>query len=574
MPLSSSSNILGAQPSDSENTQILLNFISSLYKKDIIQKPSTFSSANGNIKKHLKEVEKYFKSVNISDNIGKVTILLETLDQREKNAIIFEPDYDSNSENYEWLKSKLLSLFPSKENQTSIISNLLNTKQNGKSIKEFILDIKNALAESSGIDKGDYSKIGLQIMYKGMDDKNLSKAIFLQSPTSLNEAEKLISSVVKSEEIKVNALRTDSSISKQIEDLQKQVAYLTQMILAIKSQSRHQSQRYEQVFKRKGFNTPQYNLNNKPFQNFKSNNFKNYNNSNFHLDRKNLKINSDKVNEWQEVPKKSRNFGQSNNRRCYVCGSFNHLQQSCPKFRRLNFLAEAVSSSSNKSSPPVSDISETEGSMVCCLNYNNNKKANANLKRKLTKVPVFKLCKDYPQDIINLEKAINEDKPKSFAEVVKSPTCAGLTVSGKSYRKFENKPFIKGRVNSIETRFFMDSGAEVNVIDESYLGSLDVRNRLIKSCKKHSIKCANNSQLTVKGEIFLPITVGVITKELPFIVVNQLSPKIIIGLRGLKSLKVEICPTIDAVKCAGIEIPFIAKTFSDSVCSKNVKLVH
>ena len=240
MPLSSSSNILGAQPSDSENTQILLNFISSLYKKDIIQKPSTFSSANGNIKKHLKEVEKYFKSVNISDNIGKVTILLETLDQREKNAIIFEPDYDSNSENYEWLKSKLLSLFPSKENQTSVISNLLNTKQNGKSIKEFILDIKNALAESSGIDKGDYSKIGLQIMYKGMDDKNLSKAIFLQSPTSLNEAEKLISSVVESEKIKINALQTDSSISKQIEDLQKQVAYLTQMILAIKSQNRHQ----------------------------------------------------------------------------------------------------------------------------------------------------------------------------------------------------------------------------------------------------------------------------------------------------------------------------------------------
>jgi len=59
-----------------------------------------------------------------------------------------------------------------------------------------------------------------------------------------------------------------------------------------------------------------------------------------------------------------------------------------------------------------------------------------------------------------------------------------------------------------------------------------------------------------------------ITKELPFIAANQLSLKVIIGLRGLKSLKIEIFPTIDTVKCAGIEISFIPKAFSDSLYSK------
>jgi len=140
---------MGAQPNGDE-TQLLLQFITSLYKKDLVQRPAVFYASEGNVSKHIEAVEKYFKSVNIdNDEMGKITILLETLEQKVKNCLIFENEYDSNCENYKWVKEKLIQLFPSKENQTTALLDLFDIKQNGRDIKEFVLDIKDNIAHIS-----------------------------------------------------------------------------------------------------------------------------------------------------------------------------------------------------------------------------------------------------------------------------------------------------------------------------------------------------------------------------------------------------------------------------------------
>ena len=106
MPSGDTNNSTFGAVTQSNETQLLLNFISSLCSKDTLQKPSTFYLNNGDIKQHLQSVENYLKSIGIKDDLGRITILLETLEQRVRNSIIFEYDYVENSTNYSWLKEK------------------------------------------------------------------------------------------------------------------------------------------------------------------------------------------------------------------------------------------------------------------------------------------------------------------------------------------------------------------------------------------------------------------------------------------------------------------------------------
>ena len=107
----------------------------------IAKTPSTFYLNNGDIKQHLQSVENYLKSIGIKDDLGRIPILLETLEQRVRNSIIFEYDYDENSTNYSWLKEKLM--YAKKTNSIYSIIELLNSKKDGQTLQEFMVEIKS-----------------------------------------------------------------------------------------------------------------------------------------------------------------------------------------------------------------------------------------------------------------------------------------------------------------------------------------------------------------------------------------------------------------------------------------------
>ena len=75
--------------------------------------------------------------------------------------------------------------------------------------------------------------------------------------------------------------------------------------------------------------------------------------------------------------------------------------------------------------------------------------------------------------------------------------------------------------------------------------------------------------MDVVCKVVLSISIGVKEEKLSFLVVEALRPKVIISLRGLKTLEAEIYAKQDCVRCHGIIIPFKSETFVDSLYTKN-----
>ena len=59
--------------------------------------------------------------------------------------------------------------------------------------------------------------------------------------------------------------------------------------------------------------------------------------------------------------------------------------------------------------------------------------------------------------------------------------------------------------------------------------------------------------------------IGVVKKEIEFIVVNCVIPSIILGIRGMKSLGISLDIPHGCAKLHGIEIPFLGKINNSSL---------
>ena len=139
----------------------------------------------------------------------------------------------------------------------------------------------------------------------------------------------------------------------------------------------------------------------------------------------------------------------------------------------------------------------------------------------------------YSAEIEQLEKIIsgNEKCVENNFNAVKSMTLIPDRTTRVTYDK---KPMVKCRINGINCELLIDSGADVNVIKKSYLEKkigvvLDNQNRRV-----NKLKCANSSEIKVYGEIGLSVEIGPNSKEVNFLVVDNILPEIILGIRSLK----------------------------------------
>ena len=114
-------------------------------------------------------------------------------------------------------------------------------------------------------------------------------------------------------------------------------------------------------------------------------------------------------------------------------------------------------------------------------------------------------------------------------------------------------------------RVLFDSGAETNVISYELLKQLEqegMRTRLDRVNGR--LKCANGSLINIMGYTTVEIQIG--TKQVPikFTVVENIFPKIIVGLRMMKQWKIDIIPSNDCIRVEGVDIPFMSKTYTAS----------
>ena len=88
----------GGSAGPTGDVQTLANFLSSLYRRDLILKPSIFSIGKS-IDSHLQSIVEYAKKVNMSSDADCATILIESLDGKLKNIRFFEPEYEEKQVN-------------------------------------------------------------------------------------------------------------------------------------------------------------------------------------------------------------------------------------------------------------------------------------------------------------------------------------------------------------------------------------------------------------------------------------------------------------------------------------------
>ena len=55
----------------------------------------------------------------------------------------------------------------------------------------------------------------------------------------------------------------------------------------------------------------------------------------------------------------------------------------------------------------------------------------------------------------------------------------------------------------------------------------------------------------------MSVEIGPNSKVVNFLVVDNIVPEIILGIRSLKSLEIDVIARDDAVKCYGVVIPFV-----------------
>ena len=124
-----------------------------------------------------------------------------------------------------------------------------------------------------------------------------------------------------------------------------------------------------------------------------------------------------------------------------------------------------------------------------------------------------------------------------------------------------NKPIVMCAINNCRVPVLVDSGAECNVADETFIKSLQLNDHSVKlyaQCGK--MKCANGSSITIVGVTFIPVTIGSGTMRMKFTVVNNLFPKLIIGIKTMKDEDIRIIPVNDTIMVKNEYIPFLSKT--------------
>jgi hypothetical protein len=81
--------------------------------------------------------------------------------------------------------------------------------------------------------------------------------------------------------------------------------------------------------------------------------------------------------------------------------------------------------------------------------------------------------------------------------------------------------------------------------------------RLIQ--RKGHLRCANGSPLKIIGYTYFKLNIGTNNIPMKYTVVENLFPKIIIGLRYMKKENINVIPSKDGLMVKGMFIPFISK---------------
>jgi hypothetical protein len=488
-----------------------------------------------NVEQHLVSVERYFRTTNVTSGRSKAIALLNSLDDSVQTQLMAQPGFDDNQDDYHWLHRNLCQLYGRRERRVSPRVHLLGIQQSPLQSPQ---DFANQLRVEAftcwpqeEIDKKE--DFLLEAFLHGLSDQKLASAIKALSPKSLEQAASSAQQFcptidpVHLPNHHLRAFNQNDIVMKlqhQVNELQKKILDLERILL-----QRENNRPKESRFPR---HSPGKTL---PMENRKVVCFQCKNEG--HIAR--------------DCP-----FG----RKCSHCGGTNHTSNMCwknvqrkPMMRRLT----------NDEPPQNSDVDMSEQENLdecdstvqkCCVITNSHG-------RDLRKVVSIKSPKSR-YGASRMEEKVSKEWTDYILGRSGKPCMYQPTLISESHSEpAKNKPVVWGRCGNVKTKIFIDSGAEMNVIDGDLLNQLLMKQVPVKFIPSTStIACANGSKMTVTGYAQLCLQIGNAKVNQKFMVVKRLFPKVIVGLRTMKTMGIVIDPSKDGIIVdEKTRVPFLSR---------------
>ena len=272
--------------------------------------------------------------------------------------------------------------------------------------------------------------------------------------------------------------------------------------------------------------------------------------------------------------------------RCFNCNDTGHIQRFCPKknttrgyqIKNSNFRQireNPIDSNSNHSDENKStDNDEADFFLVTTksnnvnirpslttgsFKYNNNnivKEQHAVIKKhKVGKSTTF--AKKSGSCYFSYKDALVDAWANYIDGKTGKPKPSKTVITNANSEFAANKPIVRGRINGKLGKIFIDSGAEINLIDSQTAKKIAPKTPI--SDEKFIIKCASNTTMKSKGSIELKLNIGDKISTQKFVIVDVLFPRVIVGIKTMKNIGLQIDPENDGIKINGKLISFLSK---------------
>jgi hypothetical protein len=548
------------------------SFNGSINLLDWINAPKKFCKGM-NIDTHIRNVKRFIQQINAPRNYA-IAILTNSLDEESQLELFARPEFEDTEENIEVIEHLLRTIFVEPKTEISNLVALFGQKQEAnETVTNFLTRLRVKAYQLMGVgDKDQKEKCILSAFINGLRDRRIAKAVELIEPSDSESA----LFVAKKEESKqgknsddccFNFSREDQAdqsstqtlikeMGQQIKLLSQQVLYLTNLIkkrsperqlnevsngertYAEVTKVRPQMRPQPRVFQPKVFQPRPVPASNRVNPVEKRSYMQCWNcNQNGHSWR----------NCWKRIV-------------CKSCLSTGHISRFCRNGEAVRYLEMEENNDEVKSlDEKLSVITEETDENNDCLTIQETEPRTLNQetwkgqrkekkRTKRTRIQDSEYHKNITEwvDFVNGKQS---KKPKHYQPTV---------ISESRSETAANKPLVRGKCESRNVPILIDSGAALNVIDESFVKEFG--NNVKIRPESVTIRCANNGKVASLGKVWVKTKIGSHEEYMKFSVIPNLFPKVILGLRQMKHSDIVIDAKFDSVWIKGDKVPFMSKT--------------